>query len=145
MRRQDGAGEKTGFMTLNFDWLYWPLFAMNDIELLTPDLKQPAFNTPQAIEVVEKLAKATDSGAINKISWTGRWVEPNGAFAAGNVGMHHAHSPAFFFVRGQGHWVNPDTLGAAQCAGRLVDAEQPRPRHLEGLEEPRARLGVPQA
>jgi ABC-type glycerol-3-phosphate transport system substrate-binding protein len=44
-------------------------------------------------------------------------VENNGAFAAGNVGMHHAHSPAFFFIRGQGKWVNPDTLGAAHFPG----------------------------
>jgi len=111
------GGEKTGFITLNFDWLFWPLFAANDIKLLTPDMKQAAFNTPQAQELVAKLAKATDSGAINKVSWTGRWVENNGAFAAGNVGMHHAHSPAFFFVRGQGKWVNPETLGAAHFPG----------------------------
>ncbi|MEO8536699.1 MAG: extracellular solute-binding protein, partial [Betaproteobacteria bacterium] len=80
-------GEKTGFITLNFDWLYWPLFKMNGVDLLTPDLKKAAFNTPKAVEVLDKLAKATASGAINKISWTGRWVEPNGAFAGGNVGM----------------------------------------------------------
>jgi ABC-type glycerol-3-phosphate transport system substrate-binding protein len=110
-------GEATGFLTLNFDWLYWPLFAMNGVELLTPDFKRPAFNTPKAIEVVEKLARASESGAINKISWTGRWVEPNGAFAAGNVGMLHAHSPAYFFVRGQGSWVNGETLGVAHAPG----------------------------
>ena len=39
-------GEKTGFLTLNFDWLYWPLMKMNGIEMLTPDFKKPAFNTP---------------------------------------------------------------------------------------------------
>ena len=61
--------------------------------------------------------RATESGAINKISWTGRWVEPNGAFASGKVGMHHAHSPAFFFFKGQGPWVNADTLGVAQMPG----------------------------
>ncbi|MGG5818598.1 ABC transporter substrate-binding protein [Falsiroseomonas sp. HW251] len=110
-------GDATGFLTLNFDWLYWPLFAMNDVQLLTPDLRRTAFNTPKAIEVVEKLARASDTGAINKISWTGRWVEPNGAFAAGNVGMLHAHSPAYFFIRGQGNWVNADTLGVAQMPG----------------------------
>ena len=113
----DGNGEKTGFLTLNFDWLYWPLFAANDVELLTPDGKQAAFNTPQAIELLDKLAKATESGAINKVSWTGRWVEQNGAFAAGTVGMHHAHSPAFFFFKGQGPWVNADTLGVTQLPG----------------------------
>ena len=30
-----GEGEKSGFITLNFDWLYWPLFAMNGVELLS--------------------------------------------------------------------------------------------------------------
>ncbi|WP_137178455.1 ABC transporter substrate-binding protein [Roseomonas sp. AR75] len=112
-------GDATGFLTLNFDWLYWPLFAMNGVNLLTPDLKRPAFNTPKAIEVVEKLARASDNGAINKISWTGRWVEPNGAFAAGNVGMLHAHSPAYFFIRGQGNWVNAETLGVAHAPGNF--------------------------
>ena len=110
-------GEKTGFLTLNFDWLYWPLMKMNGIELLTSDLKKPAFNTPAAIEAVDRLAKATAAGGINKISWTGRWVEPNGAFASGTVGMMHAHASAYFFVKGQGRWINPDTLGATQAPG----------------------------
>jgi len=109
--------EKTGFITLNFDWLYWPLLKMNGVELLTPDLKKPAFNTPEAIAVVDRLAKATASGAINKIAWTGRWVEPNGAFASGTVGMMQAHSASYFFVKGQGRWINRDTLGAAQAPG----------------------------
>jgi ABC-type glycerol-3-phosphate transport system substrate-binding protein len=111
------GGDRTGFLTLNFDWLYWPLFAMNGIALLTPDLKKTAFNTPKTVEVLEKLARASDSGAINKISWTGRWVEPNGAFGAGNVGMLHAHSPAYYFFRGQGAWVNAETLGVAHAPG----------------------------
>jgi ABC-type glycerol-3-phosphate transport system substrate-binding protein len=110
-------GEKTGFLTLNFDWLYWPLFKMNGVDLLTPDLKKPAFNTPQAVAVLERLAEGTDSGAINKISWTGRWVEPNGAFAGNTVGMLHAHASSYFFVKGQGTWINPDTLGVAQAPG----------------------------
>ena len=112
------SGEaSTGFMTLNFDWLYWPLFAMNGVQLVTPDLKKTAFNTPKAVEVLDKLAKATQGNAINKISWTGRWVEPNGAFGAGNVGMLHAHSPAYFFFKGQGSWVTPETLGVAHMPG----------------------------
>jgi ABC-type glycerol-3-phosphate transport system substrate-binding protein len=110
-------GEKTGFLTLNFDWLYWPLFKMNGVELLTPDYKHAAFNTPQAVDVLTRLAKATENGAINKISWTGRWVEPNGAFAGNTVGMFHAHSSAYFFIKGQGTWINPDTLGVAHAPG----------------------------
>jgi len=111
------SAEASGFLTLNFDWLYWPLYAMNGVDLLSTDLAKPAFNTAKATEITERLARATETGAINKISWTGRWVEPNGAFAAGNVGMLHAHSPAYFFVKGQGKWVTPETLGVAHAPG----------------------------
>lgn len=115
--RKMTGGEKTGFMTLNFDWLYWPLFAVNDVQLLTPDLKKAAFNTPQAVAALETLAKATQEGAINKISWTGRWVEPNGAFAGGTVGMLHAHAPAFLWFKSKGAWVNEETVGATHLPG----------------------------
>jgi ABC-type glycerol-3-phosphate transport system substrate-binding protein len=110
-------GDKTGLVTLNFDWLYWPLFKMNGVELLTPDLKKAAFNTPKGVSVLDALAKATANGGINKISWTGRWVEPIGAFSAGNVGMFIAHSPAFFNMRGLAPWLNADTLGIADLPG----------------------------
>lgn len=111
------GGEKTGLLTLNFDWLYWPFMRMNGIDLLSPDLKNVTFNTPKAAEVLTRLAEATKSGAINPISWTGRWVEPNEAFATGNVGMLHAHAPAYFWIKGKGPWINGDTLGAAQAPG----------------------------
>jgi ABC-type glycerol-3-phosphate transport system substrate-binding protein len=112
-----GGGDQTGFLTLNFDWLYWALIRMNGVELLTPDLKQPAFNTPAMIETIQRLAKGTTGSAINKISWTGRWVEPLGAFASGQVGMLNAHAPAYFFLKGQGAWIGPDTLGVAELPG----------------------------
>ncbi len=115
--RKMTKGEKSGFITVNFDWLFWPLFAMNGVELLTPDLKKPAFNTPKAVAVVEALAKATQDGGINKISWTGRWVEPNGAFASGNVGMLHIHAPAFNVFKSQGPWVNEETVGSTHLPG----------------------------
>lgn len=112
-----GGGDQTGFLTLNFDWLYWALIRMNGVQFLTPDLKQPAFNTPQMVETIQRLAKATAGTAINKISWTGRWIEPLGAFASGQVGMLNAHAPAYFFLKGQGAWINPDTLGVAELPG----------------------------
>lgn len=112
-----GGGSNAGYITLNFDWLYWSLFAMNGVELLSKDLTTPTFNTPTAIAVVERLAKGTAGAAIDKISWTGRWVEPLGAFASGRIGMLNAHSPAYYYIKGQGAWVNPDTLGAAQGPG----------------------------
>lgn len=109
--------DKTGMLTLNFDWLYWPLMMMNGVDLLSKDLKTPTFKTAKAEEVVAKLAAATKSGAINPISWTGRWVEPNEAFATGNVGMLQAHAPAFFWIKGKGPWITGETLGAAQMPG----------------------------
>ncbi len=112
-----GGEDQTGFLTLNFDWLYWALFRMNNIELLSPDMSKPAFDTPQMAAVTEQLAKATAGTAINKISWTGRWVEPLGAFASGKVGMLNAHSSAYFFLKGQGSWINQDTLGIGELPG----------------------------
>ena len=109
--------DQTGFLTLNFDWLYWAIFRLNNIELLSPDMKKTAFDTPEMIAVTDKLAKATAGTGINKISWTGRWVEPLGAFASGKVGMLNAHSSAYFFLKGQGAWINQDTLGIGELPG----------------------------
>ncbi len=111
------GGEKTGLMTLNFDWLYWPLFAMNGIDFVNTEGTEAAFNTPEAVALVERLAEATKKGVIDKISWTGRWVEPNGAFAAGTVGMLHAHAPAYLWFQSKADWVNADTVGAINLPG----------------------------
>ena len=113
---ESGEG-RSGFITLNFDWLYWSLFAMNDIELLNEDMTEAAFNTPEMVEVVTKLAEATKSGAINNISWTGRWVEPNNAFATGDIGMYQGHGAALFWIMGQADWANGDTLGVVEWPG----------------------------
>lgn len=112
-----GGNDQTGFLTLNFDWLYWALIRMNGVDLLTPDLREPAFNTPAMAETIGRLAKATAGTGINKISWTGRWVEPLGAFASGQVGMLNAHAPAYFFLKGQGAWINQESLGVAELPG----------------------------
>jgi ABC-type glycerol-3-phosphate transport system substrate-binding protein len=114
--KMTGPG-KSGFMTLNFDWLYWPLFKMNGIDFVTPDLKKAAFNTPKMVALVKRMADLTKKGVIDKISWTGRWVEPNGAFAAGTVGMLHAHAPAYLWFKSKADWVNKDTVGAINLPG----------------------------
>lgn len=114
--KETGEG-RTGFITLNFDWLYWPLMAMNGIELLNEDMSEAAFNTPEMVDVVTRLAKATTDGAINPISWTGRWVEPNNAFAAGDIGMYQGHGAALFWIMGQADWANADTIGVVEWPG----------------------------
>lgn len=114
---KDTGEGRTGFITLNFDWLYWSLMAMNGIELLNEDMTEAAFNTPEMVDVVTRLAKATTDGAINPISWTGRWVEPNNAFAAGDIGMYQGHGAALFWIMGQADWANADTLGVVEWPG----------------------------
>jgi ABC-type glycerol-3-phosphate transport system substrate-binding protein len=108
---------RSGFITLNFDWLYWPLFAMNGVELLNEDMTEAAFNTPEMLDALTRLAEATQSGAINNISWTGRWVEPNDAFATGDIGMYQGHGAALFWIAGKAEWVGPDTLGVTAWPG----------------------------
>ncbi|MCP5367684.1 MAG: extracellular solute-binding protein, partial [Hyphomicrobiales bacterium] len=109
--------EATGFLTLNFDWMFWTLFRANGIEMFNADMSKAAFNTPEMLAVLKRLAKATADGAINKIAWTGRWREPNGAFASGTVGMYQAHGGAYYNFRRMGDWINKDTVGAAEFPG----------------------------
>ena len=108
---------RSGFITLNFDWLYWALFAMNGVELLNEDMTEAAFNTPEMLDTLTRLAEATKSGAINKISWTGRWVEPNNAFATGDIGMYQGHGAALFWIAGKADWVSEKTLGVTAWPG----------------------------
>ncbi len=104
-------GGDAGFITLNFDWLYWPLFRAAGVEILNDAKTKAAFNTPAAVEVLEKLAALTQSGAIPEVAWTGRWNEPNSAFGAGGIGMHHGHTPLLRSFMSASDWANPDTVG----------------------------------
>ena len=93
-------------------------FKMNGVELLSADGKKAAFNTPKAIEVAgqarEGAPRAAPSTRSPGPAAGSSRTEPS---PSGTVGMHHAHSPAFFFVKGQGPWVNADTLGVAHMPG----------------------------
>ncbi|MFW5728831.1 MAG: ABC transporter substrate-binding protein [Spirochaetota bacterium] len=100
-----------GFISLNFDWLYWPLFRAAGVEILNDDQTAAAFNTPAAVEVLEQLAELTESGAIPEVAWTGRWAEPNGAFGAGGIGMHHGHTPLLRSFMSQSDWATTETVG----------------------------------
>lgn len=112
---QDSGND--GFITLNFDWLYWPLFRAAGVEILNEEGTQAAFNTPEAVAVLDQLAEYTDNGAIPEVSWTGRWKEPNDAFGAGGVGMHHAHTTAYRAFSSNSDWTSPETVGIAPFPG----------------------------
>lgn len=106
-----------GFITLNFDWLYWPVFRAAGVEILNDAGTAAAFNTPEAVAVLENLAEYTQSGAIPEVAWTGRWTEPNGAFGAGEIGMHHAHTTAIRAFSSESDWTAPDTVGIDHFPG----------------------------
>ncbi|MGH7056788.1 MAG: ABC transporter substrate-binding protein [Acetobacteraceae bacterium] len=112
-----GGGANSGFLTLNFDWLYWPLFKVNGIDLLSSDLKHTAFDTDAMVKLTERLGAATKDGSIDPISWTGRWVEPLGAFSSGRIGMLNAHCTAYYFIKGEAKWLNQKTLGVGWFPG----------------------------
>ncbi len=111
-----GGENQSGFLTLNFDWLYWPLFKMNGIELLTPDLKHTAFDTPKMVSVTDQLAKATATPAIDKISWTGRWVRTSRGILVRESG--HAARPFARLSVYQGS----GSMGERANPGRGADA-----------------------
>jgi ABC-type glycerol-3-phosphate transport system substrate-binding protein len=107
-------GARAGFLSLNFDWQYWPLFAIRGIDFLNEDMSEAAFNTAEAVELVGTLAELTREGVISATSWTGRWVEPNGEFAAGRAALYLTAYSAYGWFKAPAEWANPDTLGSAQ-------------------------------
>jgi ABC-type glycerol-3-phosphate transport system substrate-binding protein len=112
-------GENEGFLTLNFDWFYWPIFKVNGVDILTPDNKKAAFNTPAAVKTLETLRDLTAEGAISKIAWTGRWKEPNDAFGAGTIGMYNSVGLTLPTIRAGGSALNSEeTLDSAPFPGR---------------------------
>jgi ABC-type glycerol-3-phosphate transport system substrate-binding protein len=109
--------EKSGFMTLNFDWMYWGLFEESGVKLLNSDGTKAAFNTPKAEALLKRLADLTAKGAISTVSWTKRWAELNDAFAAGIIGMFNSNSTTYHNVKANGDWINQDTMGIAPFPG----------------------------
>jgi ABC-type glycerol-3-phosphate transport system substrate-binding protein len=107
---------KYGFMTLNFDWLYWTLFQANGVSVLNSDRTKAAFNTPGAVQTINTLKALTDEAVIPKLSWTARWAEPNELYASGNVGFFNSHGLHGFAPNAA--WANANTLGVESFPGR---------------------------
>ncbi len=111
-----GAG-KSGFLTTNFDWLYWPLFKMNGVEVLDPAMGKAAFDSPAGLATLTTLSRLTKAGTINNVSWTGRWVEPNSAFASGNVALYMAPTSALFWAASKAEWIDEKGVEVTEVPG----------------------------
>lgn len=111
-------GQTSGFITLNFDWEFWPLFRASGVRILNEDGTAAAFNTPEGVRVLTQLRDLTAEGVIDEVAWTGRWNEPNGMFGAGNAAMLHAHINAQRAFRSQSEWASdPENVGVAPFPG----------------------------
>ena len=143
--RKMTKGEKSGLVTLNFDWLYWPLFAMNGVELLAPDGKKAAFNTPAAVKTLEALARATEEGRHQQ----GELDRPLGGEQRRVRRGHGRPAPRprpRLLLRPRRREVGePRHAGRRAHARRLRHAQLPRVRHLEVVEASRRRVGLRQA
>jgi ABC-type glycerol-3-phosphate transport system substrate-binding protein len=109
--------DRYGLVTLNFDWQFWPMMAAAGVDFLNESGTRVAFNTPEAVALVERLAALTRSGAISPTSWTGRWVENNNEFAYRNAAMLHSAYSAWGWFRDTADWADPSTLGVTQFPG----------------------------
>ena len=112
-----GGSNATGFLTLNFDWLYWPLFKVNGIDLLSPDLKQTAFRHAEDGRS-GGASRQGDRDARDRQDFLDR---PLGGAARRfrlRPGRHAARPFAGLSLhQGQGPWVSTDTLGIAEFPG----------------------------
>ena len=120
-----GTGDKSGFLTLNFDWLYWPLFKMNGIELLTPDLKQTAFDTPQMLDG-DRSAGQGDRDPGDRQDLLDRTLGGTARCVLIRQGRHAARAFAGLFVhQGPGSLGQPATRSAShkcRATGRFPTA-----------------------
>ena len=90
------------------------------------------FNTPQAAEVTDRLAKATEAAPSTKSPGLGRWVEPNGAFAAATSACCMP-TRRLLLRQGTGQVGDAGDAGRGAFPGRLADPELAWPGHLQGL------------
>ena len=122
---------RSGFITLNFDWLYWALFAMNGVELLNEDMTEAAFNTPEMLDALTRLAEATTVGRDQQHLLD----RALGRAQQRLRDRRHRHVPGPrrgpVLDRRQGRLGQSRHARRGRVAGRLGRAQRARLRHLE--------------
>jgi multiple sugar transport system substrate-binding protein len=100
-----------GLMMLTFGFHFWPLFQTEGIDLLNEDNTAAALNEDRTVEILSRIQELTQDGVIEETSFSGRWNEPNQAFASGETAMCMAHFNNLRLIKNSGDWVSEDTLG----------------------------------
>ena len=112
------SGETPGLLTLNFDWLYWPLFAMNGVDLLTPDLKKTDLQHAEggrgaSTSSPRRRRAARSTRSRGPAAGSSPTTPSPPAMSACCMPIRRPTSS----IKGQGRWVNADTLGVAHMPG----------------------------
>ena len=90
---------------------------MNGVELLSPDSRRRPSTRRRRSRSWTSWPRRPRAAPSTRSPGPAAGSSRTAPSPSGNVGMLHAHSPAFFFFKGQGPWVNADTLGVAQMPG----------------------------
>jgi len=112
----DNSDAEFGLTMHRFDYMFWPFFWSEGVDVLNEDDSAPAFNTDRAVEILGRFRDLTDDGVIPELTWTQRWEPQNQQFGAGNTAMFMSQQAALRPVKNFGSdWVTGETVGIAHA------------------------------
>lgn len=112
----DNSDAEYGLTMHRFDYMFWPFFWSEGVDVLTDDESEAAFNTSAAVDVLGRFRDLTDDGVIPELTWTQRWEPQNQQFGAGNTGMIMSQQAALRPIMNFGsEWASGDTVGIAHA------------------------------
>jgi len=110
------SGAEFGLTFIRFDYLLWPWFKSEGIDVLNDDNSQAAFNTSRTVELLERFRQLTADGVLPEVTWTGEWEPAAEQFGAGNTGMYFGSGSALRLIQNFGEdWVSNDTVDIAHA------------------------------
>lgn len=105
------SGAEFGLTFIRFDFLLWPWFQSEGVDVLNDDNTEAAFNTSMTVELLERFRQLTSDGVLPEVSWTGDWQPAAEQFGSGNTGMYFGSGSALRLIQNFGEdWVSEDTL-----------------------------------
>ncbi|WP_121743272.1 extracellular solute-binding protein [Natronorubrum halophilum] len=110
------SGAEFGLTFIRFDFLLWPWFQAEGIDVLNDDNSEATFNTSATVELLERFQQLTSDGVIPEVTWTGEWDPQAEQFGSGNTGMYFGSGSALRLIQNFGEdWVGEDTLDIAHA------------------------------
>ncbi|WP_247004319.1 extracellular solute-binding protein [Halosolutus gelatinilyticus] len=112
----ENSGAEFGLTFIRFDYLLWPWFKSEGVDVLTDDNSEAAFNTSTTVELLERFRQLTDDGVLPEVTWTGEWQPAAEQFGAGDTGIYFGSGSALRLIQNMGEdWVSEDTIDIAHA------------------------------